>query len=211
MKTKLLLAFLLLYISAKAQIINIPDANFKATLIDSYNLIDKNNDGEIQKSEAEAAVSLWLNYSDATDFTGIEAFKNITQLYFSNTHVTSINLTKCLYLNRIECTNTDLTSLDVSLINNLSVLKCNANVNLHTICVNQNQLNNKVQAWQKDILASWSICTTGISENNNDKELIFVRAYDLTGRVINIVEFKGIAIIQYSLGDSIVYKKTFLN
>ena len=93
----------LFFIAANAQIINIPDANFKARLlaaspsnytastqtptsegnISSYNTIDTNGDGEIQKSEALAVKTLTIDQNDefgATDITGLEEFKNLEKL-----------------------------------------------------------------------------------------------------------------------------------
>jgi hypothetical protein len=83
----LMLAFFVVNISF-AQLVNIPDANFKDTLLNYEPVIDINNDNEIQVSEAE-------NYSGVIDvsiddfeldkkiydLTGIEAFINITELH----------------------------------------------------------------------------------------------------------------------------------
>src|SRR3954463_14569725 len=91
MKNALLL--LLLFTGmVKAQIVNIPDPNFKAKLLaadvtnsiastatnatipNTFNKIDVNNDGEIQQSEAAAVTLLDVNTSNIADLTGIEEF-----------------------------------------------------------------------------------------------------------------------------------------
>ncbi|MBK8442578.1 MAG: hypothetical protein IPL35_03800 [Sphingobacteriales bacterium] len=59
---------------ATAQIVNIPDPNFKNALLNHSPIIDTNNDGEIQVAEAEAVDSLYLFNKNITDLTGIKAF-----------------------------------------------------------------------------------------------------------------------------------------
>src|SRR6478609_1320990 len=85
----------------QAQIVNIPDANFKAKLlaastsqsiasietpdsngqVGSYSAIDTNNDGEIQVSEA--LLIKWLNISSPTitSLTGVNSFSNLQSIY----------------------------------------------------------------------------------------------------------------------------------
>ena len=107
-----------------AQIVNIPDVNFKAKLlaasetnqiastdtpdangfVDNYTIVDTNADGEIQVSEALAIKRLDVNYAQISDLTGIESFSNL------------------LY---IDCSSNPLVSLDIiSGLTNLKVLKC---------------------------------------------------------------------------------------
>lgn len=54
--------FLLSCTFLNAQIVNIPDANFKNALIDEG--VDTNNDGEIQVSEAEVVLNLNVSFKD---------------------------------------------------------------------------------------------------------------------------------------------------
>ena len=49
---------LLVTLTAKAQIVDIPDTNFKNALLNHDPIIDINNDGEIQESEAESVTVL---------------------------------------------------------------------------------------------------------------------------------------------------------
>ena len=69
MKNIFILLFLAFTTWSNAQIINIPDVNFKNRLLncascavheDGANGADKNKDGEIQQSEAESIVKLFL-------------------------------------------------------------------------------------------------------------------------------------------------------
>ncbi len=78
MKTLLpLITILLFALFVNAQVVNIPDANFKAALVDDLS-INTNGDGEIQVSEALATTNINVRDSHITDLSGIEAFTNLT-------------------------------------------------------------------------------------------------------------------------------------
>ena len=133
---KILLLLLLASGLASAQIVTIPDARFKAELID--NDVDTNSDGEIQVTEALATLSLSIVDFDITDFTGLEAFVNLdtlniigpnilsldltsnvnlTHLSFQDTAIsplTSIDLSACILLEELILQDTSITSLDLS-------------------------------------------------------------------------------------------------
>ena len=88
------LYFLLLFFTSiiHAQIVNIPDVNFKARLLDKTNSavaidllgkdtkVDANNDGEIQISEAQNLLSLNLSYANISSLEGISSFTNLIEL-----------------------------------------------------------------------------------------------------------------------------------
>ncbi|GHC45204.1 T9SS type A sorting domain-containing protein [Ulvibacter litoralis] len=125
---KLLLLLVLVTGFANAQIVNIPDANFKAKLISLG--IDTNTDGEIQETEA-AAVMPMLNVSSSliADLEGIQFFTNITSLICNNNQLSTLDVSSNTNLNFVNCSSNDLTSLDVS-----------ANVNLTNLLANNNNL-----------------------------------------------------------------------
>lgn len=116
---KMLLLLLLFSGMANAQIVNIPDANFKAKLLaadvtnpialgatDNQMKIDANNDGEIQVSEAAAVYKLRLWNSVIFNLDGISGFTNLTSL---------------------DCSGNVLFTLDVSALTNLTLLNCSTN------------------------------------------------------------------------------------
>ena len=74
-----------------AQIVNIPDANFKAALVGN-SAINTNMDTEIQVSEANAYTGV-INVGglNISDITGIEAFINLTFLECSYNQITNID------------------------------------------------------------------------------------------------------------------------
>ncbi len=117
MKTLLLLFLLLTTSFVSAQIVNIPDANFKAELIADG--VDTNSDGEIQVSEALATISMSLSNSLITDLTGIEAFVNLETFQSDSIFISTLDLTNNLNLTQVEVVHSSpivstLTSIDVS-------------------------------------------------------------------------------------------------
>ncbi|MCZ8196724.1 MAG: T9SS type A sorting domain-containing protein [Flavobacterium sp.] len=92
------------------QIVDIPDINFKAKLIQDG--IDLNEDGQIQVSEANEVLYLLLNFEEIYNLEGIKSFVNLQELY---------------------CGGTQLASIDVSGMSNLRVLYCPNNIQLESI------------------------------------------------------------------------------
>lgn len=76
--------------TTNAQIVNIPDPNFKAKLIS--NGVDTNTDGEIQESEALSVTGLYLDNANINSLEGIQSFTNVTSLWCSYNPLTEINL-----------------------------------------------------------------------------------------------------------------------
>ncbi|MDI1256641.1 MAG: T9SS type A sorting domain-containing protein [Flavobacterium sp.] len=114
---------------AIAQIVNIPDANFKAKLLAAspdvhvasntistgYCIIDTNGDGEIQLSEALLIDYLELPYAGITDFSGLEDFTNVNQIMANGNALTSFSISGLPKLAWIEFSNMpSLTVLDLS-------------------------------------------------------------------------------------------------
>lgn len=119
MKNKYLLALLILItVAANAQIVNIPDANFKAELLSHVPTVDLNGDGQIQNTEAAAASSLLLNVS-ISDFTGLEAFTNLVDLRINQANVNSINLSMLALLETLKFEGWSCTSINTTGLSNL--------------------------------------------------------------------------------------------
>lgn len=155
MKTFITFLFFSLAIIAKAQIVNIPDANFKYLLINLG--IDLNNDGEIQVSEALAVTQLSIRETPdtshvITNTTGLKEFKNLERLthicrspimdisgltkltylefygyYNGFLYTTSVDISGCTSLESFYAS-TQLTSLNMNGCNRLKFLRCDGNV-----------------------------------------------------------------------------------
>ena len=123
---KLFYILILITGMTNAQIVNIPDANFKARLIELG--VDTNADGQIQESEALVVTTLDVSSSNITSLTGILAFQNLQMLRCYNNQITSeLNLTTLGQLVMLECRNNQISELNVSGLNFLITLRCDNN------------------------------------------------------------------------------------
>ena len=114
-KSICLLMFVYFFSNAiQAQIVNIPDANFKAALVGNA-AINTNLDTEIQVSEAVAfSDSIFVNNLNIADLTGIESFVNIILLDCNSNQLTSLDVTANTALKYLDCGSNQLGSIDVS-------------------------------------------------------------------------------------------------
>lgn len=145
MKKILLLTALLFNLFANAQIINFPDANFKAKLLaetvainsvafDIFSnpiVIDSNNDGEIQQAEVLNVSSLYIYSSSPaiTDITGIEYFINLKSLHCYDNLISNIDvLSNLSLLETIYCDLNLISNIDsLASLPNLTYLSCDVN------------------------------------------------------------------------------------
>jgi hypothetical protein len=137
-------------LSLTAQIVNIPDANFKDALVNT-NCVDNdgipggdidadlNNDGEIQLSEAEAVINgLYVNGRNIGSLEGIESFSNLINLHCESNVLSELDLSQNPILEALHCGGGNLfSSLDVSGITNLRFLDCSYN-SLSSLLMNNN-------------------------------------------------------------------------
>ena len=134
MKT-LLLILLLVPMMSFGQNVYIPDANFKAYLVDNA-AINTNGDSEIQVSEASAFTGVIICPSqNISDLTGIEAFTALTLLNCGFNQLTSLDVSNNTALTELYCYDNQLTSLDVSSNTALTQLGCEYN---QLQCLNAN-------------------------------------------------------------------------
>lgn len=127
---RLLLFLVFISTAATAQIISIPDNNFKARLLaadvsnviaygnGNYMKIDANSDGEIELIEAQAVDSLNVYDAQIANLSGISGFTN---------------------LKKLDCSHNELNVLDVSALTALKILRCSGN-NLITLDLANNVL-----------------------------------------------------------------------
>ena len=156
-----------------AQIVNIPDPNFKARLIIAE--VDTNNDGEIQVSEAEAVtgmldVGLFHPDYPIYDLTGIEAFVNITGLNVWGNELTTLDLSSNTLLIELYCVDNNLTYLNVENCINLEQISAYHN-QLTNIDLSQN-INLKEVDFYKNDLTSLDI------RNNNNPNITYFDSRD---------------------------------
>lgn len=164
---KQLLFFLLLAVGiVNAQIVDIPDSDFKNYLLNYSDypygfVIDTNDDDEIQETEALAVTDLNLVQNDLAPFVsieGIQSFTNLetlqvggaipsidlsglsalTFLYITDPALESLNLTGLTALNQIDLAMTAIASLDISSLLNLQLLQITQADDLTSFIVGNN-------------------------------------------------------------------------
>jgi len=162
MKRILLSMFTITSLMASAQIVNIPDANFKAYLVGN-STINTNADAEIQESEASAfSGQINCGTMGIEDLTGIEAFTSLTDLrchsnqlstldVSQNTSLTilgcaynsisSLNLSSNTALTILNFDGNDITTMDLSSLSELNSLKCRGNLLTSLNVANGNNVN----------------------------------------------------------------------
>jgi hypothetical protein len=118
------LFFILLFVTltSNAQIVDIPDTNFKNALLNHDPIIDTNNDGEIQESEAESVTVMYVADKNISSLEGIQSFILLELLSCYNNQLATINLSNNSALRILECYNNNLLNLDLSLNIELQLL-----------------------------------------------------------------------------------------
>ncbi len=185
----------------KAQIVTIPDANFKAYLLssnttnfyarDQFNnlmVIDANSDGEIQVAEAQAVYSLFLQSNDfIQSIEGIFSFTNLTSVVIQSvSQINSIDLSGLLNLtSAVIENNNNLVSVNLSGLSNLTVLNCRFNFSLSTI--NLSGLHNLVT------FRGWSNSFTSLDLSDLDS----LNYIDCVGNQLTTLDVVGLSQLTY--------------
>jgi Secretion system C-terminal sorting domain len=162
MKTKILFLAIAYSTMINAQIINIPDLNFKARLlaastsnniastiepndngyVSTYNKIDVNNDGEIQVSEALLIKFLRVPGVNINDVTGVNAFVNLKYFNCANNQISDIDVSGLSKLRILHCHINQLNSLNIKNNNPNSwlTLEIFSNDNMTYICSDEDDI-----------------------------------------------------------------------
>ena len=127
----------------QSQIIDFPDANLKSALLsasatdpDHYiayiegefpAVIDVNQNGEIENTEAQLITRLQLDNFNIESLAGLNAFINLKRLDCSGNPLETIDLESFPSLTWFECSATGINNLDLTKFPNLEHLLCNNN------------------------------------------------------------------------------------
>lgn len=124
-----------LYNDYPANLVNIPDANFKAELLANAS-INTNADNAIDINEA-FSYSGFLDVSNKNiqSLKGIEWFENINGLNASNNSIDAINLTTNFFINSLDVSNNILHTLEINNGNNTIITNYNSINNTNLQCV----------------------------------------------------------------------------
>ena len=141
MKILYILLFLAFSFIVNAQIINFPDANFKAKLLSSspsnsiakdltgnYFKIDSNDDSEIQESEALNVKELYINNSGINSLAGIGNFINLVKLNANVNNIQNLDFESLPNISWIDCITNNATSINLNGLVKLGYLNCGSNL-----------------------------------------------------------------------------------
>ncbi|TDP57997.1 DUF7619 domain-containing protein [Flavobacterium dankookense] len=186
--------------TSNAQIVNIPDANFKDYLL--FN-VDTNNDGEIQESEAAARTfPLILDDLSISDLTGINAFINIQRLECNNNQLTFLNISSLTNLRILKCSNNQLTSIIFPSTGSFDYLECDYNqltvldfpetFSVHSLNASHNQLTNvniNFTSFVEGINLSYNNLTSFTASNTHFIDGFNISNNQLSNLVLDNVRF----------------------
>lgn len=148
-KLYFLLLFLCISFASIGQIINIPDANFKNTLVNTNCAylqdqpastdVDSNNDGEIEISEAAAVVGLNIENRSIANVDGMAYFVNLYNLSCGNNQLTSIDISGLHQLNYFSCPHNLFTEINLC-GTAVQWFDCSYNPNLTYVSIKNNAI-----------------------------------------------------------------------
>jgi len=164
MKHTILFLFSLISFAASAQIVQIPDTNFKTALLsantansialDGSNnpiVVDVNSDNEIQESEAAVVIALNVNDSGIITLEGIDGFVNLEVLNCEGNLLTVLNLSGLAELKTLNCSNNNLEALDLNNNSNLEYLDFSVNNITELFIKNGKNESITLESWNTNI------------------------------------------------------------
>ncbi len=214
-----------------SQIVNIPDAAFKAKLLaansvspfavdfnDNQTAVDTNHDGQIQVSEALLIKKLDINGSygpnvqHISDLTGIEAFANLESLKVLFNILHTINIGSLSHLKELDCSYNELTGLQINTLPNLEILNYS-----HNPAVGAVDFSSSVNL--KDLDLSWNLYSAlpnlpapsnleslKCSNNNlttlNLSPFVHLKNLDCSANHLNSLNMSGLDLIRINCGDN---------
>ncbi len=122
---------------------NFPDPIFRQFILDE---VDTVSDGTLSVAELKAITDLFLWNKGISDLTGIEYFTKLTYLNCSNNELTELDLSNNPELVDLSCSFNNLTSLDVTNNPKLETLDCYEN-NLTSLNVSNNPNLIRLACW----------------------------------------------------------------
>ncbi len=190
--------------TANSQIVNIPDVNFKACLINDT-AINTNLDNEIQLAEAQAFTGTISCINDnIVDLIGIEAFTNTTGLDVTGNLLSSLSLSNP-GLTSLSVESNQLTSLDIFNCYNLEYLYLNGNqltsidlinnMSLKEIFINYNQLTS-LDVYSPQLTFVEAISNQLLTFNASSPDLEYILVQDNQLSTLDVSNYLNLVTLQ---------------
>lgn len=119
---------------------NFPDPVFLQYVKDNIDTADTTSgqkDDKLSKAERDAVMKINIDNKNCTDLTGIAYFANLTELDCSDNQLTTLDVSKNAKLRILRCYNNGMEKLNLGDITHLTLLNCNDN-NLTELDVSKN-------------------------------------------------------------------------
>lgn len=119
---------------------NFPDPVFQQYVKDNIDTADTTSgqkDGRLSKAERDAVTTISIDNKNCTDLTGIAYFANLTELDCSDNQLTTLDVSKNAKLRILRCYNNGMEKLNLGDITHLTLLNCDDN-NLTELDVSKN-------------------------------------------------------------------------
>ncbi len=195
MKKTVLLLALLFSMSANAQTITVPDANFRNFLATTYNATISGNDVTFTSPAIVDITTMDCSSQGISDLTGIANFTNLTELNCSGNSLIILDVSLLNQLQILYCNNNSLNAINVSGLTNLLELWCyqnslssidvSTNVDLRILSISNNNLSGTLDVSQNPLLrylsCEYNFSLTGISFGSNVLEQLYCSYCDITG------------------------------
>lgn len=130
-KTNILLIFLGGLATLNAQVVRIPDANFKQRIIALGH--DTNDDGQIQVSEAQKVTTLYVDKLDIVNLEGINSFTNLEELGCHQNKLAALDVSKLKKLKFLYAFGNRIQKLNITGLSHLEHLYIESNTWLTSI------------------------------------------------------------------------------
>lgn len=118
---------------------NFPDQVFLQYVKDNIDTADTTGqkDGKLSQAERDAVTEINIDNKNCTDLTGIAYFANLTELDCSDNQLTTLDVSKNAKLRILRCYNNGMEKLNLGDITHLTLLNCDDN-NLTELDVSKN-------------------------------------------------------------------------
>lgn len=118
---------------------NFPDPDFLQYVKDNIDTEDTTGqkDGKLSQAERDAVTEINIDNKNCTDLTGIAYFANLTELDCSDNQLTTLDVSKNAKLRILRCYNNGMEKLNLGDITHLTLLNCDDN-NLTELDVSKN-------------------------------------------------------------------------
>ncbi len=165
----------------------IPDPNFENAL-SAYDNIP--NDGQVPTINISSLTSLDVSNQNITDLTGIEDFATLQTLNCSNNQLTNLDVSQNIALQTLFCNNNQLVSLNVNNGNNtnISTSNFNSSTNNDLTCIEVDDVAYSTTNWtQIDPASSFSLnCHYGETYVPDDNFENYLETHDANGNAVAI-------------------------